>query len=152
MGTQLLGKGKVVRGKDRQAVSAAVQSFISKSRPEGWQLSDVTQQCSNMREHKHADVPGVGSVACTAYGRARTRVSYYVLHTSGTGPTGTTERWLASSASYWSAKQASSPCAWLWAYAMLSVRHCGTAECMWRASPQLTTRQLPSQWETSRRY
>ena len=44
----------------------------------------MTQQCSNIREHKHADVPGVGSVACTTYGRARTRVSYYVLHTSGT--------------------------------------------------------------------
>ena len=43
----------------------------------------MTFQCRNMKEHKHADVPGVGSVACTTYGRARTRVSYYVLHSSG---------------------------------------------------------------------
>ena len=73
-----------MRSKDRRDIVAAVRDFISKSRPEGWGCSDVTQQCRNMREHKHADVPGVGSVTCTTYGRARTRVSYYVLHTSRT--------------------------------------------------------------------
>lgn len=81
-GNQLLGKGKAVRRKDRRGVLAAVQGFISKWRPKGWDAGDVTSQCSNIREHKHADVPGVGSVACTTYGRARTRVSYYVLHRS----------------------------------------------------------------------
>ena len=83
-GNQLLGKGKALRRRDRRSTAAAVRGFISKSRPEGWECGDVDQQCRGMREHKHANVPGVGSVACTTYGRARTRVSYYVLHRSGT--------------------------------------------------------------------
>lgn len=82
-GNQLLGKGKPLRRRDRQDVMAVVRGFISKSIPAGWELSDVIQQCRNMREHKLADVTGVGSVACTTYGRARTRVSYYVLHRVG---------------------------------------------------------------------
>ena len=81
-GNQLLGKGKPLRRADREGVLAKVQSFVGKHNPEGWQCSDVNLQCQNMREHKHADIPGVGSVACTTYGRARTRVSYYVLHSS----------------------------------------------------------------------
>ena len=72
-----------MRGRDRRDVLAAVHGFINKVRPEGWECSDVSAQCRNIREHKHADVPGVGSVACATYGRARTRVSYYVLHLSG---------------------------------------------------------------------
>ena len=82
-GNQLLGKGRVVRLRDRHDVLAAVRAFIAKDSPEGWECSDVNAQCRSIREHKHADVPGVGSVACTTYGRARTRVSYYVLHRSG---------------------------------------------------------------------
>ena len=84
-GNQLLGKGKAVCRKDRQGVLAAVQGSINKRRLKSWDASDVSLQCYNIREHKHADVPGVGSVACTTYGRARTRVSYYVLHRSESG-------------------------------------------------------------------
>ena len=84
-GNQLLGKGKAVRRKDRQGALAVALGLINKWRPEGWDASDVSLLCRNIREHKHADVPGVGSVACTTYGRARTRVSYYVLHRSEIG-------------------------------------------------------------------
>ena len=48
-GNQLLGRGKAVRSKHRRDIVAAVRDFISKSRPEGWGCSDVTQQCRNMR-------------------------------------------------------------------------------------------------------
>ena len=83
-GNQLLGKGHGIRKTDRLAVFAAVRSLLlSQSSPEGWQSSDVSKECKNMREHKTADIPGVGSVASTTYGRARTRVSFYVLHWCG---------------------------------------------------------------------
>ena len=80
---QLLGKGRAVRNRERHDVMAAVHSFKDKEKLEGWVRSDVTVRCRTVTEHKHADIPGIGSVACATYGRARTRVSYFVLYWSG---------------------------------------------------------------------
>ena len=82
-GRQLIGMGAPVP----RAEQLPVHEFVSTSLAAGClevpgltqaAYIDISSRCSNVALFQQADLPGIGTVSASTYGRAITRVSYFV--------------------------------------------------------------------------